>query len=280
MTASTCNSAAPGTPLSLESVRLGFIGFGNMASALAKGLVASGAVPGARMVACARDWDKLVRTTGALGVTPVHGAAEVIEACDVVVVAVKPYQVADVLAPVRDLIAARGTVVLSVAAGMPFAAYEEILAPGTHHVSCVPNTPVSVGQGVFVVEDTDSLSDAERALLDELLGRIGVVVRVDTAHMGVAGTIAGCGPAWVCMAIEALGDAGVKHGLTRAQAYQLAGQMVAGTGAMLVASGEHPGALKDAVCSPGGTTIKGVAALERAGLRAALIDAVDAVEGR
>ena len=81
------------------------------------------------------------------------------------------------------------------------------------------------------------------------------------------------------MLIEALGDAGVKHGLTRAQAYRLAGQMVAGTGETLVASGEHPAALKDAVCSPGGTTIRGVAALERAGLRAALIDAVDAVEG-
>ncbi|MBS5450293.1 MAG: pyrroline-5-carboxylate reductase [Coriobacteriia bacterium] len=260
-------------------VRLGFIGFGNMAQALAKGLVNAGAIDPAHACACARDWDKLCRTTGALGITPLHSAADVVDVADVVVVAVKPYQVADVLAPVREALATPGKVVLSVAAGMPFETYEQILAPGTHHVSCVPNTPVSVGQGVFVVEDVDSLDASERTLLDRLLGSVGIVVRVDTAHMGVAGTIAGCGPAWICMAIEALGDAGVKHGLTRAQAYQLAGQMVAGTGAMLVASGEHPGALKDAVCSPGGTTIKGVAALERAGLRSAMIDAVDAVEG-
>ena len=105
--------------------------------------------------------------------------------------------------------------------------------------------------------------------MDEIFSHVGIVERIDTAHMGVAGTVAGCGPAWVCMLIEALGDAGVKHGLTRTQAYRLAGQMVAGTGEMLVASGEHPAALKDAVCSPGGTTIRGVAALERAGLRAA-----------
>lgn len=261
-------------------VRVGFIGYGNMAQALARGLVGAGAIEAGQACACARDWDKLVRTTGELGLRPLHSAAEVVAASDVVVVAVKPYQVADVLAPVREALACDDKVVLSVAAGMPFAAYEEILAPGTHHMSCVPNTPVSVGQGVFVCEDVDSLTEDQRATIDGLLGSVGIVERVDTAHMGIAGTVAGCGPAWVCMVIEALGDAGVKHGLTRTQAYRLAGQMVAGTGAMLVASGEHPGVLKDAVCSPGGTTIKGVAALERAGLRAALIDAVDAVEGR
>lgn len=265
--------------ITVDSVKVGFIGFGNMAQAFAKGLVAAGSVSADRISACARDWDKLCRNAEALGgVQACHEALEVVQASDVVVVAVKPYQVAAVLEPLRESLL--GKVVLSVAAGMTFDAYEEILAPGTHHVSTVPNTPVSVRQGIFVCEDRDSLTDEERGLLDELLGSVGIVVRVDTAHMGVAGTIAGCGPAWACMVVEALGDAGVKHGLTRAQAYRLAGQMVAGTGAMLIASGEHPGVLKDAVCSPGGTTIKGVAALERAGLRAALIDAVDAVEGR
>lgn len=262
---------------SAASTHLGFIGFGNMAQALAQGLVAFGALPADHICACARNWDKLCANAARIGVTACHDAGEVVEASDIVVIAVKPYQVADVVAPIREALA--GKVVVSVAAGMPFSAYEGILAPGTHHMSCVPNTPVSVGKGVFVCEATDSLTSEERALVDEIFSHVGIVERIDTAHMGVAGTVAGCGPAWVCMLIEALGDAGVKHGLTRAQAYRLAGQMVAGTGEMLVASGEHPAALKDAVCSPGGTTIRGVAALERAGLRAALIDAVDAVEG-
>ena len=142
--------------------------------------------------------------------TACRSASEVVEASDVVVIAVKPYQVADVVAPIREALA--GKVVVSVAAGMPFSAYEGILAPGTHHMSCVPNTPVSVGKGVFVCEATDSLTSEERALVDEIFSHVGIVERIDTAHMGVAGTVAGCGPAWVCMLIEALGDAGVKHG--------------------------------------------------------------------
>ena len=262
--------------LSAETLRLGFIGYGNMASALARGLAAVGALPAARMSACARDWDRLQARCAELGVAPCRDAHEVAAASDVVVVAVKPYQVEAVLAPLTGELV--GKVVLSVAAGVTFDRYEQILAPGTQHVSCVPNTPVAAGAGVFVVEARDSLTDANRAALDALLSQVGIVERVDTDHMGVAGTIAGCGPAWAYMAVEALGDAGVKHGLTRAQAYRLAAQMLAGSGRMVVESGEHPGALKDAVCSPGGTTIRGVSALEHAGFRAALIDAVDAAE--
>ena len=215
----------------------------------------SGRFRPSHICACARNWDKLCANAARIGVTARRSASEVVEASDVVVIAVRPYQVADVVAPIREALA--GKVVVSVAAGVPFSAYEGILAPGTHHMSCVPNTPVSVGKGVFVCEATDSLTSEERALVDEIFSHVGIVERIDTAHMGVAGTVAGCGPAWVCMLIEALGDAGVKHGLTRAQAYRLAGQMVAGTGEMLVASGEHPAALKDAVCSPGGTAIAG-----------------------
>ena len=97
---------------------------------------------------------------------------------------------------------------------------------------------------------------------------------------GIGGTVSGCGPAFASMFLEALGDAGVKHGLPRAAAYRLAAQMLAGTGRLQLETGEHPGAMKDAVCSPGGTTIVGVAALERGGMRAAVIDAVDAIQNK
>ena len=101
---------------------------------------------------------------------------------------------------------------------------------------------------------------------------------VETHLLSAAGTLAGCGPAFAAMFLEALGDAGVKHGLPRALAYRLASQMLAGTGKLQLATGSHPGQMKDAVCSPGGTTIVGVAALEEHGLRAAVIDAIDAIE--
>ena len=158
--------------------------------------------------------------------------------------------------------------------------YERLLAPGTHHLSTIPNTPVSVGEGIIVCERRHSLSDAEWQAVRELFGRIGLVPTVDTAQLSAAGTICGCGPAFIALSIEALADAAVKHGIARDEAYRMVSQMVVGTGRLQLESGEHPGRLKDQVCSPGGTTIRGVAELERRGLRGALIDAVDAIEGR
>jgi pyrroline-5-carboxylate reductase len=204
-------------------------------------------------------------------------ARAVAEASDVVFVAVKPYLVEEVCAPVADALA--GKVVVSVAAGMTFDRYEDILAPGTHHVSTIPNTPVAVNEGVWTCEARHSLDEGEFALVRDLLATTGRVVEVDSKLLGIAGTVTGCGPAFVAMVIEALGDAAVKYGVPRATAYELAAQMVAGAGKLAVETGQHPGALKDAVCSPGGTTIRGVAALEEHGLRNALIKAIDAIEG-
>lgn len=261
----------------LDTVKIGFIGFGNMAQATAQGLLRSGAINGERIYACAKRWDKLVATAQELGVVACHDAREVASNADVVFVAVKPYLVAEVCAPIADVLASK--VVVSVAAGMTFDRYEEFLAPGTHHISTIPNTPVSVCEGVWTCEETHSLSNEELALVQELLGATGLVAMVDSKHLGIAGTVTGCGPAFVAMFMEALGDAAVKYGVPRALAYQLVGQMIAGTGKMAIETGQHPAALKDAVCSPGGTTIKGVAALERWGLRNSVIQAIDAIEG-
>ncbi len=169
---------------------------------------------------------------------------------------------------------------MSVAAGVTFDDYERMLLPGTAHLSTVPNTPVAVGEGIIVCERRDSLSEAQRAAVEELLSHVGMLFRVDTPLLGVAGTVCGCGPAFVAMFIEALGDAAVKHGIPRADAYRMASRMLAGTARLQLETDRHPGAMKDDVCSPGGTTIVGVAELERRGFRAAVIDAVDAIEGK
>jgi len=167
-----------------------------------------------------------------------------------------------------------------VAAGVTFDDCERMLAPGTHHLSIVPNTPVSVCEGIIVCERRHSLSDGEWRQVEALFSKIGLVLPMDTALLGISSAVCGCGPAFVAMFIEALGDAAVKHGVARADAYRMASQMIVGTGKLQLASGQHPGAMKDAVCSPGGTTIIGVAALERKGFRSAVIDAIDAIETR
>ncbi|WP_337757782.1 pyrroline-5-carboxylate reductase [Alistipes sp.] len=257
-------------------MKIGFIGFGNMAQAMAGGFVRSGAVRPGDIGACARDRVKLQRNTEPQGFRAFDDAAALVAFADLVVVAVKPYQVEAVLTPVREQLA--GKIVVSVAAGVTFDDYERMLAPGTHHLSTVPNTPVSVCEGIVVCERRHSLSDGEWRQVEALFSKIGLVLPMDTALLGISSAVCGCGPAFVAMFIEALGDAAVKHGVARADAYRMAGQMIVGTGKLQLATGQHPGAMKDAVCSPGGTTIAGVAELERKGFRGAVIDAIDAVQ--
>ena len=139
---------------------------------------------------------------------------------------------------------------------------------------------IAVGAGVIACEQRHSLADEELEAFENLFGQIALIEWVDGKLLSTASSIAGCGPAFAAMFLESLGDAGVKHGLPRATAYRLAAQMMMGTAKLHLETGTHPGAMKDAVCSPGGTTIKGVAALEKDGFRGCVIDAIDAIEGK
>lgn len=259
-------------------VTIGFIGFGNMAQAMAKGLILKKVLLPEQIYACAKNWEKLWENAKELGICPCRDSKEVAERADLIVVAVKPYVIQSVLGPVKDIL--KDKIVVSVAAGWLFERYEEILAPGTHHISTLPNTPVLVGEGIFVCEERHSLTDNEYGIFKEIFAPIGILQPVDTKLFGIAGTISGCGPAFVDMFLEALADAAVLHGLPRELAYELASQMAAGTGKLQRAAKEHPGVMKDAVCSPGGTTIVGVAALEQRGFRGAVIEAVDRIMRR
>lgn len=257
-------------------MKIGFIGFGNMAQAMADGLVYKNTVKPEQIYACAKSWDKLCKNTNEKGFVPCRDSNELVENVDMVIMAVKPYLVEEVIKPIKDKLA--GKILISVVANFPFDQYEKILAPNTHHLSTLPNTPVSVGEGVILCEDKNSLTAEEYESFINLFSQIALIEIVETKNLGIAGTISGCGPAFTSMYIEALADAGVLHGLPRDQAYKLASQMVVGTGKLQLQTSAHPGAMKDAVCSPGGTTIVGVAELERKGLRSAVIDAVDAVQ--
>ena len=256
-------------------IKIGFIGYGNMAQAMVKGLLLKKALSPQQIFVCAKNWEKLCQNAQKAGVQPCKSLKEAVEQSDIVVIAVKPYLIEEVVSPIKEEL--KEKLVVSVAAGCLFDWYEKFLAPKTHHISTLPNTPVSVGEGVIVCESKHSLTEKEFELFQTVCGCMGLITEVDTKHVGIAGTLSGCGPAFAAMFIEALGDAGVLHGLPRGLAYELASQMIAGTGALQRALGDHPGSMKDAVCSPGGTTITGVAALEKNGFRSAVIEAVDRI---
>lgn len=141
----------------------------------------------------------------------------------------------------------------------------------------MPNTPAMVGEGVLLFEEKNSLLPEEREEIKKLFEALGIVIELPVHLMGIGGALTGCGPAFVDLIIEALGDAGVKYGVPRKQAYEMVSQMIIGSAKLQLETGEHPGVLKDNVCSPAGTTICGVDALEHAGIRAGFIDAIDAI---
>ena len=255
--------------------RLGFIGLGNMGRAIASGLIAGGAIAPENVCGYAPHWDKLSAYAQETGIRACRSATEVVENADMILLAVKPYVIEGVLADLREALA--GKAVLSVALGYDYARLRPLLPEDARIQFIMPNTPALVGAGVMLFEQTNSLESGERAELMEKFAVLGAVEELPSHLMGIGGAVSGCGPAFCAMVIEALADAGVKYGLPRPTAYRLASQTLAGTGKMQIETGQHPGAIKDGVCSPGGTTIRGVEALERAGLRAAMMDAVQAV---
>ena len=264
--------------MTLDKIKIGFLGFGNMAQAMAQGWIRPGNLKPDSLYATARNLEKLRNNTEALGIHAVDSTKEMIQEVDIVVLAVKPYQIQSVVEPVKDLL--KNKIIFSVAANVTFEMFQEFLSEDHSHVSSVPNTPVSIGEGIIVVEEKHSLSNKEWKTLEEALQMLGLVQKVPTDQLSIAGTLAGCGPAFASLFLEALADGAVKYGLSRADAYTLASQMMNGTGKMYLETNEHPGVMKDKVTSPGGTTIKGVAALEEHGFRNAVIQAFDAIEGK
>lgn len=258
-----------------ENVKIAFIGFGNMASAMAQGLIGSGKIRPEQIGASAKHFEPLSEKAVAFGVRAFKTNEEAASWADVIVLAVKPNLVKAVIEPIKDVLSRK--IVLSVAVNILFDDYEALLPCATEHLSLLPNTPVRVNEGVLLCEARHSLTKDHEALVTNLLTLLGLVLQTDSAKMKAAGVISGCGPAYVAMFIEALADGAVLHGIARDTALKLAAQTLVGTARLHLVTGTHPDAMKDAVCSPGGTTIVGVAALEKTGFRGSVIGAVDAV---
>lgn len=255
--------------------KLGFIGMGNMAKALAKGFLASGFLPEGSIYAYAPHYDKLKANAEMIGFTPCRSLTELADAADTVIMACKPYQIEDVLTELGDKL--NGKALISVASGWGFAKYQQYVDRSVRIQFVMPNTPAMTGEGVMLFEKSNSLTPEERSEIMKLFGAVGLVEELPDHLMGIGGAVSGCGPAFLDILMEAYADAGVKYGLPRDTAYRIISQTVLGSAKLQQETGEHPGVLKDQVCSPGGTTICGVAALEREGFRKACIASIDEI---
>lgn len=255
-------------------MKIGFIGMGNMAKAIASGWIKKNVVAKEDLFAFAPTKEKLINNSKEIGFTPIHSVKELVEKSDTVVIACKPYQIEGVLSEVGTLLT--GKAIISVAAGWSFDKFDS-LVNGVRIQCMMPNTPAMVGEGVFLFEDKNSLEEAELTKIKEMFEALGIVVVLPTSQMTIGMALSGCGPAFMDLMMEAYADAGVKYGLQRATAYKLIAQTMLGSAKLQLETGKHPGVLKDEVCSPNGTTIRGVTALEEYGFRNACIKSVDSI---
>lgn len=248
-----------------------------MGSALVEGAVKSGALDGGDLRLCDVHEPSAKTLADATGGRVVR-LEELADECDAVLLCTKPCDVGGALECIAE--GGRACLVISIAAGVPIHALELSAGEKARVIRAMPNTPALVGKGAAAFCCGESTTDGDRDLANSILGSVGLVEEVKESLMDAVTGLSGSGPAYVYLIIEALADAGVRNGLPRAQALKLATQTVAGAAEMVSSTGEHPAVLKDAVTSPGGTTIAGVTALEQGGLRASLIDAVTAATTR
>jgi pyrroline-5-carboxylate reductase len=261
-------------------MKLGVIGCGKMGTALVEGAIRAGAVAPEHVLGCdpvSAAREAFSRKTGA-GV--VGSIAEVASRCEVLLLCTKPQDALEALRVAAAAVNAEPRMVISIAAGLTVSALEAAVPASFRMVRAMPNTPALIGKGAaaYCLGERATASDA--AIADRLLSAVGVSMEVPERLMDAVTGLSGSGPAYVFLFIEALADGGVRNGLPRADALRLAAQTVLGAAAMVLETREHPALLKDAVTSPGGTTIAGLAALETGGVRAAAIEAVTAATRR
>jgi pyrroline-5-carboxylate reductase len=258
-----------------EVPRIGFLGAGQMATALARGWLAARLAAPDGVVASDPAAQARQAFHSATGLRATADNREVVAASELLVLAVKPQTMAALLAEVRSLVTGRHLVV-SIAAGITLRQLAEGLGSDRRLVRVMPNTPCLVGASAAGYSPGEAATADDVAQVDRLLNAVGRAFRLPESLLDAVTGLSGSGPAFVAVVIEALSDGGVRMGLPREVAAALAAQTVFGSAKLLLETGTHPAVLKDMVSSPGGTTIAGLHALERGGLRAALMDAVEA----
>ena len=254
------------------SLKIGFIGAGKMAEALIGGLIAKGVFAKEEIAACAPSESTRSRISSQYGIAVFADAKELCAKTPMAVLAVKPKNVQEVFDEGLDL---DGKILISIVAGLSVDRLKQNV-PDTKIVRVMPNHCCMVLEGAMGYCCDSSVTADDKVMIDSILSAVGLAAEVKESDMDAITGIAGSSPAFMYQIIDAMADAGVLNGLSRADSIKLAAQSMLGAAKMVLETGKHPAVLRDEVCSPGGTTIEGVRAAEDLGLRSAMIAAVDA----
>ena len=253
---------------------IGFIGCGNMASAMIGGMLDCGICSADEVIASDRNEAALDAIEQRLGI---HTANENIDVADskYIVLAVKPFFYRQVIDEIKERIT-DAQVIISITPNFSLKQLEEMFGKSVKIIRCMPNTPAMVAQGMTAYVCNERITPLEKDGFNKLFCSFGQTEEVEERYMDAVVAVSGSSPAYVFMFIEAMADAAVLEGMPRDKAYRFAAQAVLGSAKMVLDTGKHPGELKDMVCSPAGTTIEAVKVLERSGMRAAVMDAMHA----
>ncbi len=253
-------------------MKIGFIGLGNMATAMIGGIINKGIVKPADILGSSRTAESVERAEKAFGIQGCTDNVQVAGAADLLILSVKPQMYPAVIAQIKDAVG-KDTVIISIAPGKTIQWITALFEKEVKLVRCMPNTPALVGEGCTGVCFAQNVSDSEKEQVLEILGSFGKAMEVPEHLMDTVVGVSGSSPAYVFLFIEAMADAAVADGMPRKQAYEFAAQSVLGSAKMVLETGKHPAELKDMVCSPGGTTIEAVRVLEEKGFRSSVIEA-------
>lgn len=245
-----------------------------MAQAMIKGIIKSRLIDKKHIIVSANTQNTLDKVSLEYGVVTSLDNNEVAEKADFLILAVKPHLYKEVLDEIKENIK-KSTVVISIGAGISLEFLKENLNTNSKFIKTMPNTPALVGEGMSALSLGDNLSEEEINDTLDIFKSFGKVEIIDESLMDAFTGICGSSPAYIFVLIEAMADAGVKEGLPRQMAYKMAAQAVLGSAKMVLETDEHPGKLKDNVCSPGGTTIEAVISLEKTGFRSSIMEAID-----
>lgn len=254
---------------------IGFIGLGNMASAMIGGMLQKDMVTPGEIIGSCRTEETAKKIADRFGIETTTDNSTVAQAADILVLAVKPQFFPEVIAQIKDEVNA-DALIISIAAGKTMDYIETKFGRPLKLVRCMPNVPALVGEGITSVSRNERVSDEEMKQAMELLSSMGKASEIPERLIDAVVGVSGSSPAYVFLFIEAMADGAVAAGMPRSQAYEFAAQAVLGSAKMVLETGKHPGELKDMVCSPGGTTIQAVKVLEEKGFRAAVMDAMEA----
>lgn len=256
-------------------MKIGFIGAGNMATAIISGILDAKYVNNKEIYVNSRTLTKVNELENKYNIISCEDKIELVSKVDIIVLAVKPSQYKGVIDIIKDCDYSN-KVIVSIAAGLSIQNIRDMFNKDIKIVRCMPNTPVSVREGMTGICSNELVSEIELGYILDMFETIGKAEVIDEKCMDAVVAVSGSSPAYIYILIEAMADAAVLEGISREKAYKFAAQAVLGSAKMVLETGEHPGELKDKVCSPSGTTIEAVKVLENRGFRSSIIEAMSA----